>query len=187
MGSRTPTKDSSIWEPGSMVPPRTTGLRGYRLNGSRGCRYHWQPGRTIERSDLLTNRLTNPQLNNHIHIWLRNCKIWYTTLADTKALSAACSKTMMIRLCTTNNDQSFSKKLQQSMMNPSANCRTTTNIHLAPTMMNPAANSRPTNNQSCQPFTAHAAKRWWCFTASCRKIAELQAINPANSQAEQHQ
>ena len=41
--------------------PRTTGLRGYRLNGSRGYRYHWQPGRTIERSDLLTNRLTNPQ------------------------------------------------------------------------------------------------------------------------------
>ena len=56
---------------------------------------------------------------------------------------------------TTNHDESFSKKLQQSMMNPSANCRTTT-IHLAPTMMNPAANSRPTSNQSCQPFTAQS-------------------------------
>ena len=81
-----------------------------------------------------------------------------TSNQSCQPFAAACSKTMMIRLCTTNNDQSFSKKLQQSMMNPSANCRTTTNIHLAPTMMNPAANSRPTSNQSCQPFTAACSK-----------------------------
>ena len=66
-----------------MVPPRTTGLRGYRLNGSRVYRYHWQPGRTIERSDLLTNRLTNPQTT--ICTSDRETAKSDTTLADTKA------------------------------------------------------------------------------------------------------
>ena len=60
-----------------MVPPRTTGLRGYRLNGSRGYRYHWQPGMTIERSDLLTNRLTNPQTATYT-------SDWETAKSDTK-------------------------------------------------------------------------------------------------------